>query len=90
MLSCRDLANRVASDYIDKQLGVRERLAVWLHLKLCENCRRFIRRLKQVRALLALRPGARPPLGTPAADDVAGRHLAGRLLAEYRTQYPDR
>jgi len=90
MLSCRDLANRVASDYIDRQLNVRERLAVWLHLTVCDNCRRFIRRLRQVRALLTLRPAALPPRETDAADDVALRDLAERLLAEYRTRGKDR
>jgi len=52
MLSCHDLANKVASDYIDSQLRWHERAKVRLHLAICDNCRRFIKQLKQVRAVI--------------------------------------
>ena len=39
MLSCRDLATRLASDYVDGQLGPVDSLRVKLHLAACENCR---------------------------------------------------
>jgi anti-sigma factor ChrR (cupin superfamily) len=52
MLSCHDLAHQHASDYIDGQLGWRNRLRVRLHLLMCVHCRRFIRQLKLVRKVL--------------------------------------
>ena len=40
MLSCRELAHRHASDYLDGQLGWRARLGVRYHLLICDHCRR--------------------------------------------------
>ena len=52
MLSCNDLAHHHASDYLDGQLGWRDRLRVRFHLFICVHCRRFIQQLKQVREVL--------------------------------------
>ena len=52
MLSCHDLAHHHASDYIDGQLGWRDRLRVRLHLLICVHCRNFIHQLKLVRTVL--------------------------------------
>lgn len=52
MLSCHDLAHHHASDYIDGQLGWRDRFRVRLHLLICVHCRRFIRQLKLVPKVL--------------------------------------
>lgn len=55
MLSCRDFVHRHASDYIDHQLHGRQKFGVSLHLLLCGHCRRFLRQLKMVRKVLALK-----------------------------------
>jgi len=52
MLSCHDLANKVASNYVDGQLRWHERLTVRFHLAICDNCRRFIKQLKLVRTII--------------------------------------
>lgn len=44
MLTCRDVTDR-ASLLVDGGISTRERVAVWLHLSMCENCRRFRRQL---------------------------------------------
>ena len=77
MLSCRDLANRVASDYVDGQLGWRARFGVRLHLAMCEHCRRFIRQLKQVRTIISTR--GEPPV--PDTSDAQLQDLAAQLHA---------
>jgi len=38
---CRDLA-RIASDYIDGELGPMDRVSVKMHLLMCGHCRTFI------------------------------------------------
>ena len=44
MLKCKDIAN-IASDYLDKNLGLKESFSVKLHIFICVHCRRFIRHL---------------------------------------------
>lgn len=45
MLMCRDLA-RIASDYIDDELGTAQKLSVKMHLMMCKYCRSFIGNLR--------------------------------------------
>lgn len=80
MLSCRDLAHRHASDYLDGQLGWRARIGVSFHLLLCDNCRRFIAQLRKVRTLLRKKPQ------TIAAPDATTHELAATLADVYRQQ----
>jgi predicted anti-sigma-YlaC factor YlaD len=61
MLTCRDLAQTLASDYLDDQLAWRQRVGVRFHLLICNHCRRFIRQLTLVRSLLVRRPERPPP-----------------------------
>ncbi len=87
MLSCRDLAHRHASDYIDGNLGLRARFGVWYHLLICENCRRFVAQLRRVRNILRNKP--RIPVTVPeeiAAQQELGEHLAA--LYEQRKKSP--
>ena len=46
MLMCRDLA-RIASDYIDGELGTMDRVSVKMHLLMCGHCRTFIGNLRE-------------------------------------------
>jgi len=43
---CRDLA-RIASDYIDGELGPMGRVSVKMHLLMCGHCRTFIGNLRE-------------------------------------------
>lgn len=45
MLMCRDLA-RIASDYIDGELGPMDTVSVKMHLMMCGYCRTFIGNLR--------------------------------------------
>ena len=46
MLMCRDLA-RIASDYIDGELGLMDKVSVKMHLLMCGHCRTFIGNLRE-------------------------------------------
>lgn len=48
MLTCKD-ASRLQSQSQDRPLRLAERLALRLHLLICENCRRFTRQLDLIR-----------------------------------------
>lgn len=81
MLTCRELAQRYASDYLDGQLGWRARFGVRCHLLICEHCRRFVAQLRKVRTLLRDRV---PSDSIPSpAEEAAARELGGRLAAAY-------
>jgi len=51
MLRCKDVADR-ASDYVNRDLPLVERLQVWWHLSMCYVCRRYVRQMRQAVALL--------------------------------------
>ena len=44
MLKCNEVV-RLASDYLDKDLGWKDSLSVKIHIIICKKCRRFIRHL---------------------------------------------
>lgn len=50
MLMCRDLAV-IASDYIDGELPVFQKMSVKMHLLMCRDCRTFIGNLRRVPSL---------------------------------------
>jgi anti-sigma factor ChrR (cupin superfamily) len=72
MLTCKELVQQQASDYIDKQLSWRQRFGVKIHLVLCEHCRRFIKQFKQVKNLLRTQPA-------PSMEEAQVKLLADRL-----------
>jgi anti-sigma factor RsiW len=47
MMRCHDVAD-LASDYINGDLPWRKRLAVRLHLFMCEVCQRYVTQLRKV------------------------------------------
>lgn len=49
MLNCRETTQKVLQGE-DRSLAVTERLAVKLHQLMCDNCRRFQRQVKLMRA----------------------------------------
>ncbi len=80
MLTCRELAHRHASDYLDDQLGWRARLGVRYHLLICDHCRRFIAQLRKVRVLLRNKPESNPVI------DPIAQELAVKLAEVYSAQ----
>ncbi|MBC9251541.1 anti-sigma factor [Pseudomonas alcaligenes] len=75
MLSCKELVAH-SSDFLDGQLGFRQRLAVRVHLASCRNCRRFIRQMRVTQAVLRKLPDS----AIPELDALAER------LAQQRRQ----
>ena len=75
MLRCRDMSELV-TDYLKHELPVRRRFGVWLHLRLCEACRRYTDQMRETvaRALPAAagepakRGGGEVDCGGPAAS----------------------
>lgn len=59
MLMCRDLA-RIASDYIDSELGTTQKLSVKMHLMMCKDCRSFIGNLRASTDLMKKHSTAKP------------------------------
>ncbi|MGR9117502.1 MAG: anti-sigma factor family protein [Gammaproteobacteria bacterium] len=50
MLTCKE-ASHLASKAMDAKLTWRERVGLWLHIALCDLCRRYIRDIKKLHAL---------------------------------------
>jgi len=63
MLKCRD-ASELASRAMDERLPLSNRMALRLHLAICDNCARFNRQLQEMRRLFRAE--------TAADDDAAG------------------
>lgn len=76
MLSCKELVAR-SSDFLDKQLSFRQRLAIRRHLLACKNCRRFIKQMRLSQAVLR----QLPPGQSAELDSLAAK------LAELRRQH---
>jgi|TARA_R100000935_G_scaffold22299_1_gene41148 predicted anti-sigma-YlaC factor YlaD len=55
MLKCRQI-EQLASDYLDKDLSFRQRMAFKLHLFICHNCRNYVRQLKITITSIKLMP----------------------------------
>ena len=77
MLTCRDMSE-VSTDYLERTLGWRARLAVRWHLAICGMCRAYYDQLAKTLLLLRGRP-----LGAPDAATEA------RLLAQRTTDEGD-
>ena len=58
MPTCQEVAEN-ATEYLEKALPRRERLGVWAHLRVCPNCRAYLRQLMGTSALTR-RAGAAP------------------------------
>lgn len=55
MLKCREI-EQLASDYLDKDLSFRQRIAFKMHLFVCHNCRNYVRQLKSTIFSIRLMP----------------------------------
>lgn len=55
MLNCRQMAE-LGSDIIDHRLGLRSRLSVMLHLRMCGHCSRYVKQLRLTSQVLQVLP----------------------------------
>lgn len=62
MLNCRDILNR-ADDLLAGELAFRDRVRVHMHLLICRHCRRYVRQLEKLTAVLKHLRQTRPLMG---------------------------
>jgi hypothetical protein len=77
MLTCRDVAES-ATDYMERELSLRESMQVRLHLLMCGFCRLYVRQLAATRDALH-----RLPRPLPSDEDME------RLLRVFRSREDD-
>ncbi|MBW8370060.1 MAG: zf-HC2 domain-containing protein [Thiobacillus sp.] len=75
--TCRD-ATELASRAMDERLPLTNRMALRLHLAICENCTRFNQQLQEMRRLFREETGAN--------DDAAGLAPEARRRIESELQ----
>ncbi|MBD0272884.1 MAG: zf-HC2 domain-containing protein [Acetobacteraceae bacterium] len=76
MPTCREVAEQ-ATEYLEEAMPRRERLGVWAHLRICPNCRAYLRQLMGTIAL-ARRAGAGPPPPPQDEDRLVAAMKAAR------------
>lgn len=59
MLKCRDIVEQ-ASDYLDQDMSLRQRMNYRLHLFMCHHCRRFTRQFSAGVVMLKRLPNKTP------------------------------
>jgi hypothetical protein len=64
VMRCRDVS-ALATDYMEGALGWRQRLALRLHLAICDGCRAFLQQMRRTVQLIESLP-VTPP--TPEAE----------------------
>ena len=65
MVMCRDVS-AMATDYMEGALGWRKRLAIRLHLAVCDGCRASMQQLRRTIRLVGELPAQPPPPETEA------------------------
>lgn len=76
MMRCREVTRLIASG--DAQhAGWLMRMQLWVHLRMCEHCRRYAAQIR------AIGKAARDLLGSPEADDSI-RRVEGAILDDIR------
>ncbi len=74
MVSCKELTRKIASDEF-AEAGWKERLAIRLHLLLCQHCRGYAAQMRAIGA------AARNLLGSRSQDPSALERLERQILA---------
>jgi anti-sigma factor RsiW len=83
MLSCKEVSH-LASDYLNRDLPLRRRLAVRLHLLMCDGCTRYVAQMRAAIALLKTMaapspdPGAVPPAASPDQEHARALFRSAR------------
>lgn len=67
MPTCQEVAEH-ATEYLEKAMPRRERFGVWTHLRICPNCRAYLRQLMRT-VSLTRRAGASGPPPSPQEED---------------------
>ncbi|MFT7624900.1 MAG: putative anti-sigma-YlaC factor YlaD [Myxococcota bacterium] len=78
MKTCKDTTELVTA-YIERQLPLMTRLGIWLHIQMCEPCRRYFKQIERV----AGATGELPPLEMPPEVAASMNTLFERASAEW-------
>ena len=78
MLSCEE-AGRLTSDSLDEPLTFRQKISLYLHLRLCRWCRRNAEQLARIRQVLASEETGEPDSFETALSEEARRRLQKAL-----------
>ena len=80
MPTCQEVAEH-ATEFLERAMPRRQRFAVWAHLRICPNCRAYLRQLMRT-VSLTRRAGASGPPPSPQEED--------RLVAIMKAARPPR
>lgn len=76
MRSCKEVT-RLVSQSLDRPLALRERIALWLHLRVCKLCARYRRQLLLLREAIRRHPdrleGHKPPSSPSLSPEARER-----------------
>ncbi len=79
MLSCKEVS-RLASERLDRDLTLREKVAFYMHLMMCRLCLRYARQLKVMqRATDRLRYRHQDPVDESSLSAEARERIARQL-----------
>lgn len=81
---CQEVAEH-ATEYLEKALSRRERFGVWWHLRVCPNCRAYLRQLLGTMALARRVAGGLASAPPPEDED----RLVAMMKAAARKPGPD-
>jgi predicted anti-sigma-YlaC factor YlaD len=68
MPTCQEVAER-ATEYLERTMPRRERFGVWSHLRICPNCRAYLRQLMSTIALTRRAGASASPPPSPQDED---------------------
>lgn len=80
MRSCSEVS-RLASERMDRELTLRERLAFNMHVMVCRNCRRYARQIALVRQATGRLRQRGAQSGSAGLSDEARARIARKLSA---------
>lgn len=80
-MTCEEFAQKV-SDYLDGRIPYGERVGVWVHMIMCEHCRRYYRQMREAVDLIQ-------QSGDKGEDKECPSDLKEDLMAEYRNRHDE-
>ena len=84
MLSCKDVT-RLISESMDRQLPLRKRIGVRVHLLICKFCARYERQLLQIRETVRHLAATEEKPGEPYGETLSeeARERIGKSLQQH-------
>lgn len=83
MPTCKEVAEN-ATEYLEKAMPPRERLGVWAHLRVCPNCRAYLRQF--MRTIALTRRAGEAAAAAPPPKEEEDRLVAMMAAARSRPE----